>query len=170
MSDVLGSRRSIRLIPAVLGALALLGPNAAEAGGAGCRRMPFVAAECFNAGDTPHCARRHVVADPCFFVHARLTFANGAPTVRLWPVGTRRLLGVFGGGDGDAASPTLLPPAVVSVAMPAAPGSMRAVVGDFRVCPLATQRPGWMRPVCLESATHVVLSWRQSGVFDRSPP
>jgi hypothetical protein len=80
--------------------------------------MPFVASERFNAADKPHCARLHVVADPCFLVHAWLTFANGAPTVRLWPIGGRRLLGVFGGADGDAASPTLLPPAVVSVAMP----------------------------------------------------
>ena len=30
----------------------------------------------------------------CFEIHGRLSLYNGTPSVRLWPVGTKRLLGV----------------------------------------------------------------------------
>ena len=149
--------------------MSLVGLNTAEAGDLGCRKIPVLAAECFKAGETAHCQGRQVVAPSCFDVHGRLEFANGSPTVRLWPIGSRRLFGVFG-GDGDPDSPTLLPLVVRTAATPSTPGSMLAVVGDFRVCPLASERRGWMQPVCIEGAAHVVASSRQDDVTRRSPP
>lgn len=91
---------------------------------------------------------------PCFSVRGRLSVWNGAPTFRLRPAGTKRLLGVVG-GDGDAASATVLPPAVRAAMTPPTPGELRSIVGVFRVCPLAPERAGRMRPVCLASASGI---------------
>jgi hypothetical protein len=30
----------------------------------------------------------------CFVVHGRLSFYNGAPSARIWKIGTKRILGV----------------------------------------------------------------------------
>lgn len=109
----------------------------AEAGGADCRRMPD--------------------REPCFSVRGELVVANGNPTFRLRPRGSRRVLGVVG-GDGDAASPSALTPALRAAMTPPSPGELRPVVGVFRVCPLAPDRPGRMRPVCIADASRISLA------------
>jgi hypothetical protein len=88
-------------------------------------------------------------AGPCFTVRGRLYVANGTPAVRLWPIGSRRLLGVHG-RDGDAAAADLVPPQAQRL-LDADPASA-AVMGQFRVCPLAPERPGRMRPVYIDRA------------------
>ena len=127
----------------------LLVASAAQALAAGpedCRTKPYVRADCYFNG---RCAP--LKAAPCFWVTGRLGFANGAPAVRLRPRGAHRLLGVVG-GDGDAASPKLLPRNVDALSTPPTPGDRRDLWGRFRVCPLATEKPGWMRPVCIAQA------------------
>lgn len=92
-------------------------------------------------------------ADSCVWVHGRLSVWNGSPAVRLWPVGSHRMLGVHT-PDGSAEGPGLLPPA--AQALLDAGGSERtAVWGDFRVCPMAPERPGRMRPVYISAASHL---------------
>jgi hypothetical protein len=97
------------------------------------------------------CAESPRVVGPCFTIHALLRVANGAPTFRLHPAGSKRVLGVFD-GTGDAASDAVLPPPVRAAAQPAAPGELNPVEGDYRVCPLAHQRPGRMQAVCIDTA------------------
>jgi hypothetical protein len=114
-------------------ALAAASNVAGAADVAGCRHAPFYAA-------------------PCFSVRGRLDGYNGTPTFRLRPAGSHRLLGVLG-GDGDPASPSVLPDNVRAAMTPPEPGSLNPVEGVFTVCPMAADKPGRMRPVCLESAT-----------------
>ena len=33
----------------------------------------------------------------CYWTHGRLNFANGAPSYRIWKIGTKRILGVYSG-------------------------------------------------------------------------
>lgn len=148
-------RKNIQtLAAATFGLLAIAG--AAVAAGDDCRRIPVYSARCFSdRGPSSRCRTIPASQAACFVVHGRLSVANGAPSLRLVPRGSHRILGVFG-GDGDAESPTVLPPGLRAAMLPTGPGSLRTVVGDFRVCPLATERTGWMRPVCIASATHVV--------------
>jgi hypothetical protein len=91
---------------------------------------------------------------PCFSVRGRLSVANGAPTFRLRPQGSERVLGVVG-GDGDPASPSVLTPGLRAAMTPSSPGELRPVVGVFRVCPLSPGRPGRMRPVCMAEAHEI---------------
>jgi len=144
----------VRRIAAVLAALLTASGLVASPAQADtdCRTSPVYPAGCFGGG--PGCRAIPYAQQPCFTVRGRLSVANGAPTFRLRPDGTRRVLGVFG-GDADAASPTVLPPKVRAAMTPAAPGELTPVIGSFRVCPFAPERAGWMRPVCIAEAKGV---------------
>ena len=102
----------------------------------------------------PDCRPAASARQPCFSVRGRLSVWNGAPTFRLQPVGSKRVLGVVG-GDGDPASPSALTPALRAAMSPPAPGDLRPVTAVFRVCPLAPDRPGRMRPVCIADASRI---------------
>jgi hypothetical protein len=92
---------------------------------------------------------------PCFWVEGRLSAANGAPTWRIWPRGTRRLLGVVS-RSGSAERADLLPAEVLRLN----PDFDHSVRGQFRVCPLGSDRPGAMRFVTLVEARGLVVMAR----------
>jgi hypothetical protein len=143
----------------VVWALAVLGLASAQAQAAGpdCRRIPVYSAPCFSQ-TKPHagCAPIANARAPCFTVRGVLKASNGVPAMRLWRTGTKRILGIVG-GDGDPAADGLIPEPL-NARLYSTPGWARSATGDFRICPLATERPGWMQPVCLVGATHVSLS------------
>ena len=94
-------------------------------------------------------ASRTMAANPCFWIHGRLSAWNGAPTFRIWRIGTSRILGVKG---------DLLPPAL-RTRLPA--DSFKAnLIGDFRVCPISHDRPGRMRMITIADARHLVAEPR----------
>ena len=152
---------------AVTGMLALLATTAAQAGGVDCRRIPVYSAPCFSE-PKPHagCAPIPYAKAPCFTVHGILQGSNGVPAVRLWRSGTKRVLGIVGGA-GDPAADDLIPEPLNSQMTTTTPGWLRSVDADFRVCPLAAEKAGWMQPVCLVGATHVVFTRRHYGL---APP
>jgi hypothetical protein len=43
------------------------------------------------------------------------------------------------------------------------------VFGDYEVCPLAKDRPGWMRDVCVESASHLVAAKWDGAIVAAKP-
>lgn len=147
-------------IAASVGAAALVAATQAQAGGADCRRIPVYSAPCFSQSKPhPGCAPIPLAKAPCFVVHGVLAPANGTPALRIHRLGAQRVLGVLG-GDGDAASATILPTALRSAMTPASPGDLNSVSGDFTVCPLASERAGWMQPVCIADAAHVAVVHR----------
>lgn len=85
----------------------------------------------------------------CFVVHGRLQVGNGAPSARIWLIGTDRILGIPDGPAGDELRS--LPPNVREL-LGDAPSEKR-VFGEFSVCPLTEDRPGWMRMVTLKDVT-----------------
>lgn len=70
--------------------------------------------------------------------------SSGRSWARIGRIGTRRILAVVGPHD----PPSNLKPLMADFD--------HEVLGDFRVCPYQSDKPGEMLPVCLESATHVV--------------
>ena len=85
-----------------------------------------------------------------------MTAGNGTPSIRIWPRGTHRLLGVVNLEHpiaDDAFDPTLPD----SVADLLADGNRFTVWGDFYVCPVAPERPGWMRFVIVRRARNLVV-------------
>jgi hypothetical protein len=89
---------------------------------------------------------------PCYWVHGRMTAGNGTPSTRIWPVGTRRLLGVVSPRRPDAEAGEM-PKNVLRLLTPAHDFT---VWGDFYVCPIAPERAGWMRFVVVKEAKRLV--------------
>ena len=139
-----------------------------------CRSVPVYTAPCFSQ-TKPHagCAAIADAKAPCFVVHGVLEPANGTPSLRIHKLGTRRLAG-GGEGDGDPDLSLLRQAAArwKAVMTPDTPGDLNSVSGDFRVCPLATERAGWMQPVCIAGAAHLAVyrrAPRQAYQYDLPP-
>jgi hypothetical protein len=88
----------------------------------------------------------------CHVIRGRLAVWNGTPSVRIWPVGTRRELGVVD-AHGDAEGERLFPSPVAALIEPAPDRTV--VFGDYRVCPLSPQQPGRMQIVYIAGATRL---------------
>ncbi len=103
------------------------------------------------AADAPACKGNPALSGACFTVHGRLRAYNGNPTFRIWPVGTKRLLGVTGVKPGQE---PILPRDLPC-------GFDCDVFGDFLVCPFTDDKPGVMRRVCVESASNKTVKRAQ---------
>lgn len=109
------------------------------------------------AEPAPSCADSPARVGACFTVHGRLTHATGIPNLRIWIVGTKRILGVHGAA-GTPRDGKQLPEALERWIYEGGDGPphSRAAFGDFTVCPLTPDEPGVMRRVCVVSAAKLV--------------
>ena len=99
------------------------------------------------------CKRRPDVVGKCFDVHGRLSVYNGTPGIRLWPIGTKRLLGIIDPKDvSNTPGPTILPVDIKNKL-----DWNKDVFGNFVVCPLTRQEPGRMQTVCIESGKNLTV-------------
>jgi hypothetical protein len=96
-------------------------------------------------------------AGPCHVVRGRLAIWNGNPAVRIWPVGTNRMLGVAT-AEGEADGDGLVPRQVQRLIDPAPEETV--VYGDYEVCPLTRLRPGRMQMVFIAKAAHLTPARR----------
>jgi len=103
------------------------------------------------------CRARTDLAGQCFKVHGRLSVYNGTPSIRLWPIGSKRLLGVLDPEDiSGVPGPSTIPASVRERL-----NFDRDVFGDFLVCPLTRSRPGRMQTVCIESGKNMSVRVRE---------
>jgi len=84
----------------------------------------------------------------CFRIRGRLRIYNGTPSLRIWRVGTKRILGVSEAHAGIRRMPESLEEKV---------GFGIDIFGDFEVCPFTPETPGEMQFVCIESASNLVI-------------
>jgi hypothetical protein len=90
-------------------------------------------------------------AEPCRTVRGRMELTNGTPSVRIWIVGTKRILGVH---QQDEVFDQL--PVNIRRAWEGTDGVVgHQLFGDFRVCPLTPSHPGWMQMVRVESGRNL---------------
>ena len=87
---------------------------------------------------------------PCFTVHGRLSLYNGNPSVRIWIIGTKRLLGVVDYENSRETEHPVLP-GKISEAL----RWHSNVFGDFVVCPVSRYKRGWMQFVYVKSARNL---------------
>ena len=82
---------------------------------------------------------------------------SGNPAVRLWKVGTKRLLGIYSGPGVDRYGPDIEDPQLpTSLRRKFGPGE-NWVFADFEVCVLEPEKPGAMQAVCIESVKNIVV-------------
>jgi hypothetical protein len=98
------------------------------------------------------CKGNPKVIGACYVIHGRARFGNGTPTLRIWPVGTKRILGVTAGTTADDAEDPIVPEEMMVFTR-----DVEAVFGDFEVCPFTPERKGHMQFVCIESATKLFI-------------
>jgi hypothetical protein len=92
--------------------------------------------------------------EQCRTVHGRIFAANGNPSIRIWVVGTKRILGV---GTQDELSLDDFPANLRRLWLRKGPSLFDAsIYGDFRVCASEPQRPGWMQMVRVVRASRLV--------------
>ena len=94
----------------------------------------------------------------CFTIRGRLIFAMGGWQLRIWPVGTKRVLAVVdpnGVWDDttyqDNGAPYLTPEVDAALKV-----DETMVFADYTLCPLTADVPGEMRHVCMVSAKNIV--------------
>jgi hypothetical protein len=93
------------------------------------------------------CAEKPV--EPCFVHHGRLSSQNGIARM-IWLIGTKRLVRVDNAFDDDVP--------LLSKYLELTGPNHSVVYGDFAICPLEPERPGYMRSVCVTGAENLVVS------------
>lgn len=110
----------------------------------------------FRPEGTERSCRNHPqLAGKCFNVRGRLSVYNGSPAVRIWRVGSRRVLGV-------SEQRFKLPeyrniPETIEKQL----NQDNEIFGDFLVCPFTRLKPGEMQLVCIESARNIQVHQRK---------
>jgi hypothetical protein len=99
-------------------------------------------------GQTRECKSSPRVVGACYVIHGRATFGPGTPALRIWPVGTKRMLGVTAGPIADDADDPIAPENMLIFT-----SDVESIFGDFEVCPFTPERKGYMQMVCVQSAT-----------------
>jgi hypothetical protein len=102
------------------------------------------------APQTKKCKGSERLVGDCFTVHGRMTLGNGGPAIRIWRIGTERMLGVWEPNEGDKDVSWLPNPIDGQLDYD------RQIFADFEVCPLTKETPDELQIVCVQSATHVV--------------
>jgi hypothetical protein len=102
-------------------------------------------------GGPKPCHEHPQVDGPCFNVHGRIRIYNGTPSVRIWPVGTKRLLGVSEARFYKAEYSNMPPDLSRLLAWD------KEIFADFVVCPFTPDEPRVMRLVCIDSASNIVV-------------
>jgi len=93
------------------------------------------------------CKENPAVVSACYLLRGRISAYNGTPSLRIWPVGSSRLLGIL--------------PSEHEIVPNNIRGKVsfgQSVFADLEVCPFTQARSGAMQFVCVESATNVVAS------------
>ncbi len=101
------------------------------------------------------CSEHPQLIGKCFNVRGRLSVYNGAPAVRLWRIGTRRVMGI---SEQRFSLPGYrnLPEDLMKQL-----NEENEIFGDFLICPFTPVKPREMQLVCIESAKDVVVKKRK---------
>jgi len=100
------------------------------------------------------CREHPQLVGKCFTVRGRLSVYNGAPALRIWKIGTNRVLGVSEQRFAVAGYRNL--PEDIHQQI----DQDKALIGDFLVCPFTRSKPKEMQMVCIDKATNVVVKKR----------
>ncbi len=113
-----------------------------------------VSARSPSAFEPTSCREHPQLIGKCFSVRGRLSVYNGAPAIRLWRIGTRRVLGI---SEQRFSQPDYrnLPEDLTKQL-----NGENEIFGDFLVCPFTPAKPREMQLVCIDSAKNVVVKKR----------
>jgi len=102
-----------------------------------------------HEGSEKSCREHPQISGKCFNLRGRLSVYNGAPAIRIWRIGTRRVLGVSEQRFNLPGYRNL--PEDLAREL----NGDNQILADFLVCPFTRPKPGQMQLVCIESAKNV---------------
>jgi len=102
------------------------------------------------------CREHPQLVAPCFTARGGMNFANGAPSVRIWLVGTMRILGVSEGKYYDPKYCNLPSDILAKLSWDT------DLFGDFVLCPFERSQPGLMQLVCVDGGKNLVVRPRKT--------
>lgn len=105
--------------------------------------------------ETKSCRQHPQLVGKCFTVHGRLSVYNGAPAMRIWKVGTKRMLGIS--EQRFAAEGYRNVPEAIQNQL----NQDVEIFGDFLVCPFTRPKAGEMQMVCVEDGKNLKVQKRQ---------
>ena len=120
-----------------------------------CTASVIVGAPFATGTDEKSCRQHPQLIGKCFTVHGRLSVYNGAPALRIWKVGTRRVLGVS--DQRFALSGYRNVPENIERQL----NQDANLFGDFLVCPFTNPRPAAMQLVCIEAVKNLIVRRRK---------
>ena len=97
------------------------------------------------------CRQHPKVIGKGFIVHGALRYYNGTPSIRLWKIGTHRILGISEGLyylKGYCNIPEWLETKL---------DWNIEIIGDFKVYPFDESKPGVMQYVCIDTAYNLKI-------------
>lgn len=94
--------------------------------------------------DDMRCRDNPKIVDACYETRGRISLFNGNPMMRIWKVGTKRMLGVR--YSENPIHPEKLAPYI---------NFSTKIFGDYLVCPFTKEQPGHMQFVCIEEASNI---------------
>lgn len=101
------------------------------------------------------CKEHPMLSGPCYKVKGRMSLFNGSPGIRIWPIGTKRMLGISEGRF------YLEDYSYVPDELERQLNWQNAMIADFTVCPFTEDKPGMMRLICVESAENIsIIKWK----------
>jgi hypothetical protein len=94
------------------------------------------------------CNNINGIIGDCFTFEGRASLFNGNPSLRIWRIGTKRILGVY-----EIVNETTGEEPCIPENLKKAIDNNFAVevYGEFTVCPLTKAEPGVMQTVCVDS-------------------
>ena len=90
------------------------------------------------------CKGNPEVVGSCYETRGRISVYNGTPSIRMWKVGTNRMLGIV-------PSENEIMPDIIKKHIDFG----TEIFGDFVVCPFTEEKPGYMQMVCIESGKNI---------------
>lgn len=103
------------------------------------------------------CREHPQLVGRCFTVYGRLSIYNGAPALRIWRVGTRRMLGVSEQRFSESGYRN------VPVNLEKEINQDVEIFGDYLLCPFTRSKPDEMQLVCIESVKNLKIKKRSEG-------
>jgi hypothetical protein len=100
------------------------------------------------------CREHPQLVSNCFKVRGRLAVYNGAPALRIWKIGTKRMLGVSEQRFAIAGVRNV--PEDVQTKI----DQNKFLYGDFVVCPFTASRTNEMQLVCIDRVTNLRIKER----------
>src|SRR5262245_19308557 len=79
-------------------------------------------------------------ASSCYWTHGRIGYYNGTPAIRLWKIGTNRLLGIYSGPSVDRLGLDNENPQLPANVADRFDPTKNRIFGDFEVCPMEPER------------------------------